>query len=173
MIVANHNSHLDALVMLALLPLSDLPKVKVVAAKDYFCCNPVMEWFSVNILGIIPLDRSGGVLNPLEPVFQALEEEHTVILFPEGSRGEPEQSGNLRFGIAKIIETCPHLAVTPVYIYGLGKSLPRGDFVLVPFVCEMNIGPDLVWTGDKAGFITRLQSCFDGLKRELDVLPWV
>ena len=45
LIAANHNSHLDAMVLMSLFKLKDLPRVKVVAAKDYFCRTPLLTWF--------------------------------------------------------------------------------------------------------------------------------
>ncbi len=172
LIAANHNSHLDALVLMSLIKLRDLHKVKVVAAKDYFCRTPLLEWFSMNIIGIIPLDRKGGTKDPLAPVMEALNDGYTVIIFPEGSRGDPEKRKPLKFGIAKILEEQPQLTITPIFMFGLGKSLPRGDFVLVPFVCEINIGAHISWTKDRKELITTLESSFDHLAKEMEPKPW-
>lgn len=173
LIAANHNSHLDAMVLMSLFKLSDLPKVKVVAAKDYFCRTPFMTWFSINVIGIIPIDRSGKVKeNPIQPVIDALDQGLTVIIFPEGSRGDPEQQTPLKYGITKVLEAKPKTHVTPVYMYGLGKSLPRGEGLLVPFVCEINIGRPLKWEGDRNKLIQKLQESFNTLKNEMEVKPW-
>lgn len=172
LIAANHNSHLDAMVLMSLFKLSDLPKVKVVAAKDYFCRTPLMNWFSVNVIGVVPIDRSGQTANPIQPMIDALDQDYTVIIFPEGSRGDPEQQAPLKYGITKILEAKPDIQVTPVYMYGLGKALPRGEIVLVPFVCEMNVGKTLSWTGDRTAFIAKLQDTFEMLKSEMEVRPW-
>lgn len=172
LIAANHNSHLDALVVMSLFKLSDLPKLKVVAAKDYFCRTSWMEWFSVNIIGIIPIDRSGEAENPTQPLLDALDDGYTVIIFPEGSRGEPEQQAPLKYGIAKTLEERPQIKMTPVYMYGLGKALPRGEALLVPFVCDVNVGEDLSWEGDRKKLIEALEDSFEGLKEEMAVKPW-
>ena len=63
-IVANHNSHLDTLTLISLMPLSLLPKVRPVAALDYFMKNKWLAWFATRIIGILPIDRQGGG-NPL------------------------------------------------------------------------------------------------------------
>lgn len=172
LIAANHNSHLDAMVLMSLFKLSDLPKVKVVAAKDFFCKTPFMTWFSMNVIGIIPIDRGGETENPVQPVMDALNQGYTVIIFPEGSRGDPEQQAPLKYGITKVLEAKPEVQITPVYMYGLGKALPRGEALLVPFVCEINIGDLVNWEGDRTRFIETLQSTFDTLKSEMEVKPW-
>ena len=59
-IAANHNSHLDTIVLMSLFPLKQIHRVRPVAAADYFLSNRWIAWFSLNIMGIIPLDRSGG-----------------------------------------------------------------------------------------------------------------
>lgn len=172
LIAANHNSHLDAMVLMSLFKLSDLPKVKVVAAKDYFCRTPRMAWFSINVIGVIPIDRGGETENPIQPVMDALDQDYTVIIFPEGSRGDPEQQAPLKYGITKVLEAKPDIQITPVYMYGLGKALPRGEGLLVPFVCEINIGEPVNWEGDRTKLIKTLQNIFDILKSEMEVKPW-
>ncbi len=172
LIAANHNSHLDAMVLMSLFKLSDLPRVKVVAAKDYFCKTPLMTWFSVNVISVIPIDRGGETENPVQPVIEALEKGFTVIIFPEGSRGDPEQQAPLKYGITKVLEAHPDVQITPVYMYGLGKALPRGEALLVPFVCEICVGEPVSWEGDRTKLIETLQNTFDALKNELEVKPW-
>lgn len=172
LITANHNSHLDALVLMSLFRHSDIPKIKFVAAKDYFCRNKFMTWFSLNIIGIIPIDRKGNDDNPLAPVHEALKQNYTVVIFPEGSRGEPEKLQPMKFGTAKLVELNPHIKVTPVFMHGLGKSLPRGEALFVPFVCEINVGEDLSWTGDRASFMAALENSFSALSAEIAPKPW-
>jgi len=173
LIAANHNSHLDGLVLMSLFKLSDIHKVKLVAAKDYFCTTTFSTWFSLNIIGIIPIDRKGGSGDPLTPVMKALEEGYTVVIFPEGSRGEPEMRQPLKYGIAKILEANPEVAITPVFMYGLGKSLPRGEGMFVPFICEINVGEKLSWTGDRVQLMSCLEDTFDTLEQEMEPKAWL
>lgn len=158
--------------LMSLFKLSDLPTVKVVAAKDYFCRTPFMTWFSINVIGIIPIDRGGESQNPIQSVIDALDQNFTVIIFPEGSRGDPEQQAPLKYGITKVLEAKPEIQITPVYMHGLGKALPRGEVVLVPFVCEINIGEPLKWEDDHTKLIENLQDSFEALKNEIEVKPW-
>ncbi len=172
-IAANHNSHLDAMVLMSLFKLSDLKHVKVVAAKDYFCRNCLMTWFSMNIIGIIPIDRAGKTANPVKPIINALDANFTVILFPEGTRGDPELLTDLKYGISMIAKARPEVPITPVYMHGLGKSLPRGTALPVPFICDINVGLPIHWQGNRKGLIDDLQHGLDGLKEEMEIKPWV
>ncbi|PCI55525.1 MAG: 1-acyl-sn-glycerol-3-phosphate acyltransferase [Alphaproteobacteria bacterium] len=173
LVAANHNSHLDAMVLMSLFKLKDMNKVKLVAAKDYFCRNAFSTWFSLNIIGIIPIDRKGGSGDPLAPVIQALDKGYTVVIFPEGSRGEPEKRQRLKYGITKVLEAKPEIKITPVFMHGLGKSLPRGEGLFVPFICEINIGEDLSWTGDRSQLISSLEATFNALEQEMEPKEWL
>jgi len=171
-IAANHNSHLDAMVLMKLFRFRDIPKVKLVAAKDYWCRTKLLEWVSLHIIGVIPIDRKGGNKDPLAPVMKALDDGYTIVIFPEGTRGDPEKRQPLKFGTAKIIETKPEICVTPVFMHGLGKSLPRGEGLLVPFICEINIGEDIAWKGDKKTLTLALEASFADLEAEIAPKEW-
>ena len=45
-VVANHNSHIDTLLLLSVFPARVLHKVRPVAATEYFLTNPALGWFS-------------------------------------------------------------------------------------------------------------------------------
>ena len=173
-IVANHNSHLDTLVLMTLAPKKLLYKVHPVAAMDYFCKNPLCSWLSKNLLNIIPIKRKkthpGEDL--LQPCYQALKQQKILILYPEGTRGEPEKMGEFKSGIARLVEKFPHVPVTPVYMHGLGKTLPRGSFLPVPFFCDIFIGERQEWCGDKKQFIHQLRDVIQKLEEQGNFPQW-
>ena len=105
-IAANHNSHLDTLVLMSLYPLTIINRVRPVAAADYFLANKFIAWLSLNIIGIIPLDRSGKAKpeDLFKDCHNALDEGHILLVFPEGSRGEPEEMSPLKKGIYYLIK---------------------------------------------------------------------
>ena len=139
-VVANHNSHLDAVVLMALFPSRLLHRVRPLAAADYFLRSPAISWFSRRVMGILPVVRGGGASRASDPLAlpgAALARGEIVILFPEGSRGEPERLAAFKSGIGHLARRHPQVPVVPVFLHGLGKSLPRGGAVPVPFFCVL------------------------------------
>lgn len=173
-IIANHNSHLDTLVLMSLLPLGMLPRLRPVAAMDYFLRNPLLAWFARHIIGIIPLRRSvkAGHDDPLAEVIAALDAGEVLILFPEGSRGEPERLGQFKSGIAHIVQRRSQVPVVPVYLHGLGMALPKGELVLVPFFCDVFVGEPLLWQGERRAFMEGVESRMGELASEGDFPAW-
>lgn len=173
-VVANHNSHLDTLALMTLFPRRLLPKLRPVAAADYFLRNRRMAWFSRHVVGIVPLSRSvkPGDADPLAACDAALAEGAILILFPEGSRGEPERLGEFKTGIAHLARRHPDVPVVPVFLHGLGKALPRGAFLLVPFFVDVFVGEVLRWPGDRTAFMADLDRAFRALAAEGDFPAW-
>ncbi len=173
-VVANHNSHLDTLMLISLFRLKRLPNIRPIAAADYFMKNKAMAWFATRIIGIIPLERGAASrsYDPLQPCCDALDRGDVIILFPEGSRGEPEKLSQFKKGIAHLVERYPHVPVTPVFIHGLGKALPKDDFVLVPFFCDIFVGEPLLYKTGKLEFMETLNTSFRALGEEGHFKPW-
>jgi 1-acyl-sn-glycerol-3-phosphate acyltransferase len=155
-IAANHNSHLDAMVLMSLYPLSIIHRIRPVAAEDYFTKNKLLAWFSINVIGIIPLSRKFN--KDLDRLFKgcrdALDAGDILIIFPEGSRGQPEEIGSLKRGLFYLLQNQPETEVTPVVMHGLGHALPKGEALLVPFNCDVIIGDGLT-TGTDSNIFTK------------------
>jgi 1-acyl-sn-glycerol-3-phosphate acyltransferase len=173
-IAANHNSHFDTLLLMTLFPLRRLASLRPVAAADYFLSRRGLAWFAGNIIGIIPLARDAHSFrgDPLAECDAALGRKAILILFPEGSRGEPERLGAFKSGIAHLARRHPAVPVVPVFLHGLGKVLPRGEFLPVPFFVDVFVGESFVWTGDKTAFMAELDRRLQALAQEGTFPAW-
>lgn len=173
-VVANHNSHLDTAVLITIFSWRSLRWLRPVAASDYFLSNKWLAWFALKVMGIIPISRklraSGG--DPLAGCEEALARNETLILFPEGTRGEPEALTELRTGVAHLAKRHPEVPIVPVFLHGLGKALPKGAWLPVPFFCDVFVGEALTWNGDRAAFMAALNSSMAGLAAEGQFPPW-
>jgi 1-acyl-sn-glycerol-3-phosphate acyltransferase len=168
-IVANHNSHLDTMVLASLFPLKMLKKIRPVAAEDYFLRNRWLAWFALNIIRIIPLQRQGRNTkdDPLAGCSKAIEAGDILLLFPEGTRGEPERLAAFKSGVAHLANRHPEVPVIPVFMQGLGKALPRGECLLVPVVCDVIVGEPIFWPGSRQEFMDRLEGRLQDLARQV------
>lgn len=164
-LVANHNSHLDTLVLMSLFPVAKLSQVRPLADEQYFLKqNRCLAWIARHLFEIIPVTRTPSETRLalasqrafLKTCQVALEQRKILILYPEGSRGEPEKSSEFKSGIAHLAKQHPDVPIIPIYLQGLGKALPKGDPLLVPFLCHVSIGEPLYWSGPKQAFLDRL-----------------
>ena len=171
-LVANHNSHLDTLTLMALFPLKDLHLLRPAAAADYFLANKWLAWFASTVINIMPLTRGAVKKNPLADLEAALDRSEILILFPEGSRGEPEKRAEFKRGVAYLAKARPDAPVHPVFMHGLGKALPKGSLILVPFNCDVIAGEPIAWTGDAASFMGELETRMTALAGEGHFQPW-
>jgi len=172
-IVANHNSHLDTMVLITLLPSRLLSRIHPIAAMDYFLRSPLLAWFALNIIGILPIERTAEKgTDPLLACSKALDNGDILIFFPEGSRGEPEQMKRFKMGISHLSERHPDVPVYPIFMHGLGKALPKGEAVLVPFFCDVFVGEKMQWQGNRRTFMAELDKRMQVLSDEGKFAQW-
>jgi 1-acyl-sn-glycerol-3-phosphate acyltransferase len=173
-LVANHNRHLDTLALMILFPWRMLDRLRPVAAIDYFLTSPRMAWFATHIVGIIPLPRQvrAGGPDPLAPCDRALGAGDILILFPEGTRGAPETLAQFKTVIFHLARRHPDVPVIPIFMHGLGKSLPKGTALLVPFFCDVFVGEPLAPAGDRAAFMDGLDTAMHVLAAEGSFPAW-
>jgi 1-acyl-sn-glycerol-3-phosphate acyltransferase len=172
-VVANHNSHVDTLVLLAVFPASVLARVRPVAAADYFLINPALSWFARRIIGITPVAR--GVARDadvLAPAKAALARGDILVIFPEGTRGSADELAPLKAGVARLAEAFPDAPVVPVWIQGAGRVLPKGSFIPVPMNCCVVVGEAVPWSGHRTAFMEALKTQLGALRDAAPPLKW-
>jgi 1-acyl-sn-glycerol-3-phosphate acyltransferase len=173
-LAGNHNSNLDALAILSLMPLRLLPKLRPVAAMDYFYSSSLRGWFADQIVGIIPVERGSGKEggNPLLLAEQALDRGEILVIFPEGTRGEPETLQAFKKGIGHLAKARPKVPIVPVFMHGLGKALPRGSALLVPFNVTVSVGEALHGKESYDVFVAELEAAMTALAAQEKLPVW-
>jgi 1-acyl-sn-glycerol-3-phosphate acyltransferase len=165
-LVANHASHMDTILLLTIYPSRALDRVRPAAAADYFLKGRVLSWFSRNVLNIVPVarDRVASGEDILAPAREALAAGDILLIFPEGTRGDGEDLSKLKTGVAKLAAAFPQAPVVPVWLQGAGRVLPKGAHVPVPLNCTILVGEPLTWGGDRTAFMDALRERLEGLK---------
>ncbi len=167
-LVANHASHLDTASLLALFPLRRLATIRPVAAADYFERNSLRSWLGRRLFNILPIarERITPENNPLARMSAAIASGESLILFPEGTRGSGAEIGRFKTGVAHLVERCPGVPIVPAYLANMGRALPKGDWVPVPFLCEIRIGPELFPNGSREEIVEQLERAVRALRPE-------
>jgi len=170
-IVANHNSHLDTLSLLASVPRQLIHKIKPVAAADHFGKTRLKEKLSNFFINTLLIQRSRDKSNPdndpINKMLNAIDDGYSLILFPEGTRGSPEEDQPLKKGIGIILSQRPEIKFVPAYMKGMGKAMPKDDSLIVPFNSSLTYGePTKVLSNDAAKIVEQIKIKFDQLKEK-------
>ncbi len=156
-IVANHNSHLDVLLAFLTVPLSRITTTHVVAAKDYFERNRLLFGFVQFLFQPVWVDRANKTESPIDAMGALLDKGHSVIVFPEGSRGVPGEVGHFRSGVGRVLQNRRDVPVIPVYMSGPERVLPRMVTCPLPVWNQVFIGQAQQSFGDARGLVNSLR----------------
>ncbi len=137
-IASNHNSHIDITILFRLFDLSRVDKVKTIAAKGYFD-KGLMGRVAKILFNAILVDRSAFGKKSYEILANELKNGYSLIIFPEGTRGEPGVMNEFKSGIGRIAIDFPEIPIYPVYLSGAEKSFPKGAYIPVPFNIKMKV----------------------------------
>lgn len=167
-LVANHNSHIDTLLLMSLFCGEDILKLHPVAAADYFCNTKLKSFFFKTLIGLIPLSRHV-IKSKKEELFKdinlVLKNNQSIIIYPEGTRGNSSEIKEFKTGVAHIAKMNPEVEVVPIYINGPDKILPKTDFLLVPFICDVYIGESICYDNTSTKeFTLRIKMAVQQLK---------
>ena len=91
---ANHTSHLDALVLWAILPKPVRSLTRPVAARDYWEKNAFRRYIASSFNALL-IDRENIKVHksPVDLMLRAIGDTHSLIVFPEGGRNAGEEMG--------------------------------------------------------------------------------
>jgi len=159
-VASNHNSHADAVTLMTAIPTNKLAKTRPVAAADYFGRNKFVSfisWFFLNLV-LIPRKRADkpGDDDPIEIMDRVLKKGHSMILFPEGSRGEAGKMQPFKKGIGFLMEKNRNIPVIPVYMEGIGRVLPKGNKIILPSLTKIYVGKAVHFSNESAEEITSI-----------------
>ena len=165
-LIANHSSHLDTVSLLSLFSLWRLRRLRPVAAADYFQRTRFISILTRTLFNILPITRKGITpqTNPLPLMESTLRAEQSLIIFPEGTRGSGAAPTHFHSGAAHLIERCPDVPVVPAYLVNMGRSLPKGEWIPVPFFCEVRLGEPRFFRGNCREITTALEAAVRQLR---------
>ena len=120
--VANHQSHLDTIIINEALPSAVRERIYYGAAQDRWFVKgkkklTLKPWYQSLALGNFPIMRGGGSA-ALAYANELLTRKQFVMLFPEGTRATGESLGSFRHG-ATILALENDVPVCPIYLGGL------------------------------------------------------
>lgn len=168
-IVANHNSHLDAMTIMASLPPKLLVKVRPVAAADHFGKTKLKEkltnYFVNTLLIQRKRDKENPENDPINKMIKALDDGYSLIIFPEGTRGEPEVQQPIKPGIGLVLSERPTIKYVPAYMKGMGKAMPRTDNLILPHTSSLRYGESkLVDSTDVTAIMNEIEQGINSLR---------
>ncbi len=168
-IVANHNSHLDTLTLLASLPRKIILQVKPVAAQDHFGKTRFKEKLTRYFINALLIQRKRDKENinndPIYKMVDALDKGFSLIIFPEGTRGEPEVQQPIKPGIGYVLSQRPSVKYVPAFMKGMGKAMPKNDSLIVPYNSSLVYGdPAAVQSNDVMTIVKEIENALNHLR---------
>ena len=166
---ANHASHLDFVLVWAALPPPLRDVTRPVAAKDYWDKPGFRRYLGVKVFNAVLVDRNPteGSPNPIDILLEGLGEKHSLIIFPEGTRGDGSEIAQFKSGLYRLGKARPDVELIPAYINNLNRVLPKGEFVPVPMLASVSFGePMQVGDGEeKQAFLDRARNAILELRQ--------
>lgn len=147
---ANHQSHADLVLMWAALPEELRSITRPIAARDYWTKTPLKQWITTAVFNAIYVDRTKTTdQDPLEPLIEALNQGDSIILFPEGTRGNHEEPQSFKSGLYNLAQKFPQVVLVPAWINNVQRVMPKGEVVPVPILCSVTFGAPISLGADE------------------------
>ena len=166
---ANHCSHLDFVVLWSVLPKDLRARTRPVAAKDYWAQGAIRRYIARKFNALL-IDREEIKVHqsPVDMMIREIGLTHSLIVFPEGRRNTEEEMLDFKSGLYYLSKKRPDLELMPVYIDNLNRVLPRGEFLPVPLLSCITVGPP-IWLEPKENKFEFLKRAREAVLRLKDV----
>ncbi|HEY2428365.1 MAG TPA: lysophospholipid acyltransferase family protein [Acidimicrobiales bacterium] len=139
---ANHASHVDAPLLVSVIPARWRDDLFVAGAADYFFDTRVKAVAFAFLLNAVPIERQRVSRDSAGRVEELLEDGWSLLIFPEGGRspdgwGQPHRAG------AAWLAARTGRPMVPVYVSGTREILPKGGTRLRPGRTTVTFGGPL------------------------------
>ena len=164
---ANHQSHLDWVLIWAALPHELRAQTRPIAARDYWTGSRFKHWITREVFNAVYVSRTrSDDQDPLEPLVEALQNGDSLVLFPEGTRSNKGEPQAFKSGLYHLAEKFPGVQLIPAWIDNVQRVMPKGEVVPVPILCTVTFGaPMALQPGeDKRDFLDRARDAVIALR---------
>lgn len=155
---ANHQSHLDWVLIWAALPRELRSQTRPIAARDYWTSSRFKHWLTREVFNAVYVSRQRtDDQDPLEPLVEALKSGDSIVIFPEGTRSSKGEPTPFKSGLYHLAEQFPDVPLIPAWIDNVQRVMPKGEVVPVPILCTVTFGAPLhlLPAEDKRAFLER------------------
>ena len=164
---ANHQSHLDWVLIWAALPKDLRSMTRPIAAKDYWTSSPFKHWVTREVFNAVYVARQRtDDQDPLEPLADALRQGDSLVIFPEGTRANKGEPQAFKSGLYHLAEQFPDVQLIPAWIDNVQRVMPKGEVVPVPILCSVTFGAPMRLERDeeKRSFLERARAAVVALR---------
>ncbi|HEY9065947.1 MAG TPA: lysophospholipid acyltransferase family protein [Burkholderiaceae bacterium] len=164
---ANHQSHFDWVLIWAALPRELRAVTRPIAARDYWTSSKLKHWITREIFNAVYVNRQRtDDEDPLEPLLEALRHGDSLVIFPEGTRGNKSDPAAFKAGLFHLAEAFPEVPLIPAWIDNVQRVMPKGEVVPVPVLCSVSFGAPLALQPgeEKRAFLARARDAVIALR---------
>ncbi len=165
---ANHQSHFDWVLIWAALPRDLRAQTRPIAARDYWTSSPFKHWITREVFNAVYVSRvRTDDEDPLEPLAEALRNGDSLVIFPEGTRGNKGEPQAFKAGLFHLAGQFPEVQLIPAWIDNVQRVMPKGEVVPVPILCSVTFGAPLQLAPgeDKRAFLSRARDAVIALSK--------
>jgi 1-acyl-sn-glycerol-3-phosphate acyltransferase len=149
---ANHGSHGDFILLSACLSEKVRARTHAVAAAEYWGKSRLRRFIAQDMLSSVLIHRqwTDATQNPISIMLSVLDEGHSLILFPEGTRNISDEALlPFRSGLYNLSMARPEVELIPCWIENMSRVLPKGQFLPVPLLCRVVFGAPVAIAPDE------------------------
>lgn len=142
-LISNHQSHIDAVLLASILPRRAREAAFPVAAGDVFFRSLFTSVLSSLLINALPINRKRVTTHALSELRERLEiGDSGFIIFPEGTRSRDGSMGAFRPGLGMLVCGSP-VPVVPCRLVGAFESMPHDAWLPRPHKLTVHVGDAL------------------------------